>query len=394
MSPAALQLGYCTNVHAGPDLESTKQNLEKYALEVKRQFSPNSPMGVGLWLAAPAAGQLLEAAALEHFTEWLADQNLIPFTFNGFPYSDFHQEVVKLDVYLPTWWDQRRLEYTKHLATIQHALLPTGLEGSISTMPIAWGKPLPTAEQWQSAANNMQELVSFLHQLEDQTGRLIYVCIEPEPGCALDTGQDIRDFFNNYLLPAGNEDLTRRHIRVCHDICHSGVMFEPQREVIQLYRSEGIRIGKVQVSSAVWVPFSEIAAADRAAAVQQLADFNEIKYMHQTSIRDNDGNTVLYDDLGEALATIDNPESLDSTWSVHFHVPIFLKSFGHLQSTQSQVLECLECCLADDQLTHFEVETYAWNVLPAELQSENLADGIAREMDWFKTQLNSLGHEV
>ena len=386
----SFQLGYCTNVHAGPDLQSTKHNLEKYALDVKRRFSPDAPMGVGLWLAAPAASQLLEGSALSDFSNWLAANGLIPFTFNGFPYSDFHQDVVKLDVYLPTWWDERRLQYTKNLAAIQHVLLPDGLEGSISTMPISWGKPGPTDEQWNKSAEHMQELVEYLHRLESETGRLIYVCIEPEPGCALDTGDDICRFFDTHLLPAGDEEKTRRHIRVCHDVCHSGVMFEPQHEVVELYRKAGIRIGKVQVSSAVWVPFKEIAAEDRVSALKQLSDFNEIKYMHQTSIRDSDGKTKLYDDLGDALATVENPESLESTWSVHFHVPIFLESFGHLQSTQSQVLECLECCLSDEHLTHFEVETYAWNVLPNELQTDDLAEGIAREMTWFQGQLAAL----
>ena len=85
----SLRLGYCTNVHAGPDLQSTKHNLEKYALDVKRRFSPDAPMGVGLWLAAPAASQLLEGSALSDFSNWLAANGLIPFTFNGFPYSDF-----------------------------------------------------------------------------------------------------------------------------------------------------------------------------------------------------------------------------------------------------------------------------------------------------------------
>ena len=50
-----MQIGYCTNVHAGPDLETTQANLLQYASNVKQQFSPETPMGVGLWLAAPAA---------------------------------------------------------------------------------------------------------------------------------------------------------------------------------------------------------------------------------------------------------------------------------------------------------------------------------------------------
>ena len=33
----------------------------------------------------------------------------MPFTFNGFPYGDFHQSVVKHRVYEPTWADAERL---------------------------------------------------------------------------------------------------------------------------------------------------------------------------------------------------------------------------------------------------------------------------------------------
>ena len=47
-----MQIGYCTNVHAGPDLKSTQANLLQYAAKVKERFSPNEPMGIGLWLAA------------------------------------------------------------------------------------------------------------------------------------------------------------------------------------------------------------------------------------------------------------------------------------------------------------------------------------------------------
>ena len=48
----AFSTGYCTNVHAGATLEATRANLERHALEVKAEYSPDRPMGVGLWLSA------------------------------------------------------------------------------------------------------------------------------------------------------------------------------------------------------------------------------------------------------------------------------------------------------------------------------------------------------
>ena len=89
------QIGYCTNVHAGSDLSRTRENLERYALRVKQQFSPDAPMGVGLWLSAQAANDLVADGGLEPFGAWLDEAGLIPFTLNGFPYGDFHQPVVK-----------------------------------------------------------------------------------------------------------------------------------------------------------------------------------------------------------------------------------------------------------------------------------------------------------
>ena len=101
-----LPLAYCTNVHAGPDLDRAVANLDRHAIEVKRRYSPQEPMGVGLWLAAEGARQCLEESRIGWLRDWLGERGLLPFTFNGFPYGDFHQRVVKHNVYLPTWWQR------------------------------------------------------------------------------------------------------------------------------------------------------------------------------------------------------------------------------------------------------------------------------------------------
>ena len=70
-------------------------------------------------------------------------------------------------------------------------------------------------------------------------------------------------------------------------------------------------------------------------------------------------------------------------WRTHFHVPVYLQGFGQLTATQSDIHECLAAIRATSDCRHFEVETYAWGVLPQELRVPDLADGIAREMNWF-----------
>lgn len=389
------QIGYCTNVHAGADLAATRANLERYALAVKARVSPDRPMGVGLWLSAAAARKLLAEQQAEAFAGWLRDVGLVPFTLNGFPHGDFHQAVVKHRVYEPTWYDPERLRYTLDLITIHNALLPPGMEGSISTLPLAWGQPAPAGEQLALAAKHLGQVAEHLSKLEQRSGRLIYLSLEPEPGCVLQRSGDVVRFFQEHWLRGGEEAAVRRHLRVCHDVCHAVVMFEEQADVLKAYRAAGIEVGKVQVSSAVTVPWDQIAPDDRRAAVEQLASFAEDRYLHQTLVRDRaDAAPVFHEDLPRALRTVTDPRQLSGEWRIHFHVPVYLERFGHLSSSRSAIDECLKAARQHPTMHHFEVETYAWGVLPAELRQPDLARGIAEEMKWFHAAWTTLNREI
>src|SRR5688572_3649939 len=321
----AYSTGYCTNVHAGATLEATKENLERHALAVKGRYSPDRLMGVGLWLSAKAAEELVLTYGEAAFGEWLSERGLVPYTLNGFPYGDFHQEVVKHRVYEPTWWQPERLHYTMQLVKILDAILPLGQEGSISTLPIAWGTPCPDRGQLEQAAVQLRQAAQWMHQLEEESGRLIYVCLEPEPGCYFTFADDAVHFFQWQLFGHEDEEIVRRHIRICHDICHAAVMFEDQEEVLAKYAAAGMLVGKVQVSAALLMDldlFEPPADRERAAAVKQLAQFAEDRYLHQTVVH-RGKDDVFYDDLRPALdAEANDPRG---QWRVHFHMPIYLK---------------------------------------------------------------------
>ncbi len=382
------QLAYCTNVHAGSDLVGLTDNLSRYSLAVKQHVSPDHPMGVGLWIAAPAVERLRDPAALADLAAWLADHSLVPFTLNGFPYGNFHERVVKHRVYHPTWFEPERLQYTLDLINLLDALLPGSLQGSISTLPIAWREPAPSDTQLQAARHHLRTVAQRLAQLEADTGRLIYLCLEPEPGCYLQCGRDIQQFFRGFLSDDREADQLRRYLRVCHDVCHAAVMFEDQAEVLAQYAQQGIQVGKVQISSAVEANFQQADRQRREQLINQLASFVEERYLHQTAMQLSEGDPlVFFDDLGEAIAAArQHPEYLRGTWRVHFHVPIYLERFGVIDTTQRHVRCCLEAAGRHDELVHFEVETYAWSVLPDPLRHEQLADGIAQEMRWVVQQ--------
>jgi hypothetical protein len=391
MNMSDFKLGYCTNVHAGATLDQTRANLEQHALAVKARYSPDQPMGVGLWLSAKAAEELLLGHGEHAFAEWLADRGLVPYTLNGFPYGDFHQPIVKHRVYEPTWWMPERLHYTMQLAEILDAILPLGLAGSISTLPIAWGTPCPDRSELEQAATHLRQAAAWLHQLELESGRLIYLCLEPEPGCVFSFADDVLHYFQWQLFGHEDEARVRRHIRVCHDICHAAVMFEEQDDVLRKYAAAGIEVGKIQVSAALRMAldlFEPPAAEARAGAAKQLAAFAEDRYLHQTVIR-RGAEDVFYEDLPLALAA--EPSDLGGEWRVHFHVPIYLEQFGRLSSTQEKIGECLAAARRHTTCDHYEVETYAWSVLPPELKQPELAAGIAEELKWLEQARSSAG---
>lgn len=339
-------------------------------------------MGLGLWLSASAARRLRDdAEALARFRGWLADGGLVPYTFNAFPYGDFHQEAVKHAVYHPTWWEPARLDYTRDVAALLDALLPEGRPGTISTLPIAWGAPAPSASRRAEAAKALRALAEDLKKLHETEGRHIRVCIEPEPGCSLQYGAEIVDFFARDL---GDSPAVREHLGACHDTCHAAVMFEDQGEVLAAYREAGIVVGKVQVSSAIRVDWERLDPEGRAEALAQLSGFAEDRYLHQVLARHPDGTIEAHDDLPAALTG-----PIAGEWRIHFHVPIDLERFGRLETTRDQIAPCLERIGAWWPEAQIESETYAWGVLPEAIRVPDLSVGIARELAWLDGLLNS-----
>ena len=380
--PETARIGYCANVHPGTTLEQVKDNLEQYSAKIRQTFSPQRDMGIGLWLSATVLEQLSSPQEVENFRRYMQERGLVPFTFNGFPYGNFHQAVVKHNVYLPTWAETTRLDYTVQLAKLQIELLPSAQTSTISTVPIGW----PTGDDAAvktAAAENFRECVRQLAEIEASSGHHVRVAIEPEPGCLLDTAEDVAEYFTRYLLTGTDkvDETILRHLTVCHDVCHSAVMFESQQHAIELYRQQGISIGKVQVSSAVEVDFSQLDAEERQQAFAQLQEFNEPKYLHQTCIRAADNPEVeFFEDLSLAIDAV-STTTPHGIWRVHFHVPIFAERLRSIGTTQHEIKECLRH-LGDD-VTDFEVETYAWNVLPESQRNDSLINGIAKELSWF-----------
>ncbi len=340
---------------------------------------------MGLWLPDGTARELQDRTAAAKFKDWLCEHQLVAYTLNGFPFGDFHQAVVKHAVYQPNWLMPQRLEYTLNLAEILARLLPSGQNGSISTLPVAWKVPDLDEAQWQYAAEALTKVARRLDDIHQRSGTRIRLCLEPEPGCALQESPDVVRFFEQYVDRTQDSKLARQYLGVCHDVCHANVMFELQADVIRRYQQSGIPIGKVQVSSSLCANLttesSPVPCGDRLSALE---GFAEDRYLHQTSVRLENGETRFFEDLPLALsASHEDRRMMSAEWRVHFHVPIHLERLEELETGQADICACLRHLIPSDDV-QFEVETYAWNVLPPALRTNDLADGIAKEMRWLQ----------
>jgi hypothetical protein len=345
-----------------------------------REKSGVDVLGIGLWLASSAANELRNTNGASALRSHLEAQGIEVVTLNGFPYGNFHAEVVKHAVYEPNWADPLRLAYTTQLAELLSELVPDGTsEASISTLPIGWRSALNTSDLADAAAQ-LHTLAGTLRELHDRTGILVHVDLEPEPGCVFDTAENLVAFFEQHLP----EEHHRRYLRVCHDICHSAVMFEPQTAAMRTYREHGVAVGKIQVSSAIEVNFDVCDDPDRSLTAYRT--FVEPRYLHQTVV-ESDGQRRFFEDLPDALAQSEPT----GTWRTHFHVPIFSIGTDAWSSTQADIERCLASIPEREPLPTLEVETYAWNVLPSCLyEGGELATGIAEEIRWLRALLKKI----
>ena len=392
-APDLGHLTYCTNIHAAETWPDVLAGLKQHLPVIKAGFAPARPMGVGLRLAAAAAESLEDPAAFAELSALLDEGGYYVFTINGFPYGAFHGRTVKDGAYRPDWSEPSRLAYSNRLARLLAALLPEGMEGSLSTVP---GTFKPWAEgRVPTIVDNLIQHAAQLVALARETGKTVVLALEPEPSCLIETIEETVAFFETFLFGSEAEarlaelaGLSRiqsaaalhKHLGVCYDVCHAAVEFEDAEGSLAALRTAGIAIAKVQLSSALRIARVEAGTAD------QLRPFDEPVYLHQVVARRN-GGLSRYLDLPDALAQIGRDQGAE--WRIHFHVPVFLAEMQDFGTTQAFLREILALHRAQPISAHLEVETYTWDVLPESYRNLGVGAAIARELNWVKDQLAS-----
>ena len=395
---------YCLNIHPGEHWHENLKAISNYSLKVKEKICPQAPFALGLRLSAQACREL--KPELDTFKAFLDQNSLYVVSLNGFPYGPFHGRRIKEKVYLPDWSSPLRVAYTRNLAEILACLLPDGEPGTISTVPVHYGK-----EKTPLAMSHLIEGVEFLARLEERTGKYIVLALEPEPDCFLDRLDSIREFFQQIYSAS---PLCLRYLGVCLDTCHAAVEFESPLLWLEKLRQDEIQVPKIQVSAA-------LIAKNPQDPGRIFLPFSDEVYLHQTRVlvdekyerygkdgiddgddgdgkdgRDgiNGGGSRSVASLGRGIGgTIarfkDLPEALASNlrgdWRVHFHVPLTW-SGEELSSTARLIEEDFfrQSLLAGG--THFEVETYSFGVLPD--PKPPVIDSLCMELEWLIKRLS------
>lgn len=395
-------LTYCTNIHPGETWAQVRENFDRFVLPIRDGLAAGERFGVGLRLSAQAAAELAEPARLEEFEDLLARESLYIFTINGFPYGTFHGQPVKEDVYLPNWMQAERLAYTDQLATLLERLLPEGIPGTISTVPGAFAPLVGSDDDAARMAAQMAKHAAHLHRIRERSGKRIALALEPEPCCYVETVGETVGFFRDHLfgpravaafaaetgVTSGEaERLLREHLTVCFDACHMAVEFEEPAQALRSLQSEGIAVGKYQISAGLRVVFSGDEERDGELR-RRLGEFADPVYLHQVVERDARGELRRFLDLPEALrAAPASPGPRE--WRIHFHVPLFREGLGPFQSTQPYLRELIALLGGGSADQHWEVETYTWDVLPEEFRGEGVVAAVTRELAWVAEQMRS-----
>lgn len=401
MKTAFGHLSYCSNIHPG---EGWAEHLEALKLHVpllQQQLAGGAAFGIGLRLSNRASLELSREEALNAFRAWLRERNAYVFTMNGFPFGGFHRQRVKDQVHAPDWRTNERLQYTLRMFRLLASLLPSGMEGGISTSPLSYkpwfAEASERAEALEQATWNILQVLEYLVGLRLRGGPLMHLDLEPEPDGLLENSVEFTGWFTEDLEPLAlalleekfalsrsrASELLRDHLRLCYDVCHFAIQYEDPKTVFQALARHGIRIGKIQLSAALQVLWPRDLSS-REDLARRLRVFDEPVYLHQVVARYEDGLLRSFRDLPDAWQQVQDPSLRE--WRAHFHVPLFSGTFQGCDSTSWAVENVLRLQRARPLCSELEVETYTWEVLPEALKTD-LNASIARELRWVLERL-------
>lgn len=448
-----VRLGACMNlwpvtsgVTGDAGVDAILKGLAEVSVPLRDRLAAGAPFGVGLWIPAFVARHLAtRAAARTRLLDFLAAERLDAFTFNAFPFGDFHRQGLKEDVFAPTWLEPERAAFTTDVVGFGLACAERFAWGAERHLSVSThtGGHLPTLLQGtaQQAPALRHEVATNLAQLasaHNPTSVPVVLGLEPEPRSLAGDTRELVPLFRAIEAALAQEGTDAPpdsatpehlqtiptstkassidaastaapngrpsprsvsanlhnflHVGTCLDACHAAVEFESLAGCLARATTDH-PLAKLQYSSALRLA----APATDPAGFDALLAQDEPVYLHQvTGLK---GETLhRAADLGDLARDPDAWRALDEL-RCHFHVPVDLQSSGGLATTADFAGELLRLLLDTPERwgtreLHVEIETYTWSLggFEAPGGEDSLVDGIEGEYRHVIALLEEAGY--
>lgn len=386
-------LTYCLNAFKAKDLQETICNIKKY-IEIIKIKKKNC---IGLCLSNKIAKEILTNNNIDNIKKLIIEKNIYIPIINGFVYKNFHKEQIKENIYYPEWTSNKRLNFTKKLIKILKEISPKNLTSSITTSPISykpWIKQKNKTYILYKSIINLQQIIKILIDTKKKTGKTIHIDIEPEPTCLIENSKETIQFFKNWLIPICKnnfkkkifnknkiENIIKKHIRICYDTCHFSINFENNKTTLNLFEKEKIKIGRIQISSAL-----KIIQSKKKNLKNFKSEINKLNYspfLHQTT-KKYENKKIQFKDIKYCLENINKNSKAE--WRIHCHIPIYLKKYKIFNTTSHETKSIIKYLSKKKITNHIEIETYTYDAI---LQSSNKAKSIKKEYIWVVENLKN-----
>jgi hypothetical protein len=305
---------------------------------------------------------------------------------------------VKEDVFRPTWLEEERVAATVRLGEIAAALLGDRCEGSVSTHPGSFKGWDGSEAVREGVVRNLARVASRFARLEQETGKRIRLCVEPEPMSTFENADEVIELFDAVdrvgvdelrlregFRPEAARELLREFLCVNYDTCHFSVQFEGPSAGLARIVGAGIRVAKMHLSNGLAVE----RPSENAEGMAFLRDLDEPRYLHQVVGIGESGDVILREaDLSGLFERSPAEIAAIRELRVHFHLPLFFEGGDGCGTTGGETAAAYRLARARGWTRDFAIETYTWDILRDKglIEVPGLVEGLVQEFRWVRAR--------
>ena len=284
----------------------------------------------------------------------------------------------KENVHEPDWRTEDRLSFMFPALNLAAEFATPDHEVGVTTNALSYRRWLDVdmPGNWAALTLNVVRIVQHLVGIQDRTGITLHIDLEPEPGSVLRDTADVVKFYSQWLLPRGGAMLSDRmqltngsaaeailrHVCIALDTAHAAVVWDDAAASLDAFAELGIRIGRLQVSSALEVEIPSDAASQKTLS-EYLDAFVSPTLLQQVVARQDGEMVKRFDDLPDAVAVIG--KSAGQTWRIHTHAPLLADRYGVFASTREATATWLrEVAARGIDVGMIELRSANWDVVP------------------------------